>query len=556
MIAFALLLSVLAIYSPAFGFQFILDDHHFVTDPRLQSSGHIWEYLTSYVWAQVRGGPPSFYRPFFVLWLRLNFILAGMSSWGWHVLSVSKHLAAAILLGTLVWRLLRDSVAALAAATLFALHPAQTESVAWVSVPDPVMCAAAIGSLLLYLRYAESVSSVADPIHSERSKRNLRRKNRGKAGNRSSLWWLLASASLCLVALMAKETAVVLPAVIFIVALVMPLARPQQVRSTSDEGRGPASKVVSATRQTLPFFGVTVFYLVLRLNALRGRFSAFTQHLPMETVLRSGPAILWFYVKVLFWPVRPRAFADPNLAYRFSLRGVFLPGLAVCCVVVVMGWMWLWAWRKAQRDLSTRERTGVQYALLLGALILVLPILLTLNVNALNPGDFLHGRYTYMPLAGLMLLLATGWHLASRRRRRVLLAAAGFVAVAFGILTVRQEGAWKNDLTVFTVAHQNAPNNAPVAESLAAAHVQIALGLDEDDRCEEAIPIFQQVIEQYPQNWFAWAGQGECFVKLKNLPKAEESLRRASEISHEARVKEEWQQVRSMMGEFNSSPPL
>jgi len=115
------------------------------------------------VWAQVPGGPLSFYRPLFVVWLRLNFILSEMSPWGWHLLSVVKHLSAAVLLGLLVWKLLRDRVAALVAGTLFAMHPAHTESVAWVTVPDPLMSAALLVSLLLYLEYAKRVSARGHP---------------------------------------------------------------------------------------------------------------------------------------------------------------------------------------------------------------------------------------------------------------------------------------------------------------------------------------------------------------------------------------------------------
>ncbi|MGB7026921.1 MAG: hypothetical protein WBD72_06475, partial [Candidatus Acidiferrum sp.] len=151
--ALVLVAALFAIYSPALDFQFILDDHRFTGDPRLQSSGHLWEYFTSFVWAQIPGGPLSFYRPLFLLWLRLNFILAGASPWGWHLLSITKHTSVAVLLGLLVWKLLRDRVAALMAAALFALHPAQTESVAWVTVPDPLMAAAVLGAVLLYLKY-------------------------------------------------------------------------------------------------------------------------------------------------------------------------------------------------------------------------------------------------------------------------------------------------------------------------------------------------------------------------------------------------------------------
>jgi hypothetical protein len=549
-VAVALVAVVFAVYSPALNFQFILDDHRFVGDPRLQSPGHVWEYFTSYVWAQASGGPNSFYRPLFLVWLRANFILSEMSPWGWHLLSVAKHAAVAVLLWLLAWKLLRDRVGALIAGTLFALHPAQTESVAWVTVPDPLMSAAALGTLLLYLTYAGRVSENGQPSV-ERSRKKSRRKIHGKSKNSPSVMWLIASAAACLSALMAKETAIVLPAVLFATALVAPSGRPRTQETAS--GRGSGGPLVTAFRETLPFQGVTVFYLLLRLNALGGGLSPLTQHLPWSTVLLSCPAALWFYVKVLFWPVQPHAFADPNLATTFSLRGVLWPGLGVCCVLAVLVWACVWAWRRARRDLADREAAGVQRALLLGTSILVLPILLTLNLNALNPGDFLHGRYTYLSLAGLMLLLATGWRLA-KRGRMVFLLAAGLVAVAFSVLTMKQEDAWKDDLTVFTVAHQYAPHNVPVARNLARAHVQVALRLDEAGRCDEAVPLFEQATKQFPQDWFAWAGLGECFFKLNDLPRAEQSLRRAADLSHEPRVTDVWQQVRAKMG-LTPSPP-
>ena len=101
------------VYAPSLNFQFILDDHRFTADPRIQFSGHIWDYFTSFVWAQFTGGPPSFYRPIFLLWMRINYILCDLSTWGWHLLSMIKHAAVALLLAWLVWKLLRDRTAAL-----------------------------------------------------------------------------------------------------------------------------------------------------------------------------------------------------------------------------------------------------------------------------------------------------------------------------------------------------------------------------------------------------------------------------------------------------------
>lgn len=530
---------VFAVYSPGLNFQFVLDDHRFTGDPRIQFPDHVWDYFANYVWAQFTGGPPSFYRPLFLLWLRINFILSAMSPWGWHLLSIVKHLAVAVLLGLLVLRLLRDRIAALVAATLFALHPAQTESVAWVTVPDPLMSAAILGALLLYLRW------IAVVPQGRSHERTSRKSARSRKAAQPQMYWLVASAAVCFAALLAKETSIIFPVLIFALQLLVPRGE-----------NGDADfrvRLRRALRHTVPFLCVTGLYLLMRFHALGGKLASRTQSLPWSTVLLSWPATLWFYVKVLLWPDHSRAFADPTLAQRFSFRGVIMPGLGVACAVAILAWALIWAWKKARRVLPAQDAANVEYALVIGTLLLGLPILLTLDLNALNPGDFLHCRYTYLPSAGLMLLVATVWHVAGELRVP-LLPAAGLLAVVFAVLAVSQEKQWKDDLTVFTVAHELAPHNAPVAKNLADAHVQVALQLADDGRCSEAMPVFQQVSQEYPQDWYAWAGLGDCFVQLNNLPKAEESLRRAAELSHDSRVMQQWQELRAHMGLPNSAP--
>jgi len=539
-------IAIFAIYWPALNFQFILDDHHFVNDPRIQTSGHLWDYFANYVWAQVSGGPASFYRPLFAVWLRLNFIFNGMSSWGWHLLSITKHVLAAALLAILVYKLLHNRLAALLAATLFALHPAQAESVAWIAVPDPLMSSAVLGCLLCYLTYVER-SDAALQGSLEKPKRKTRREGRAHSAT-TSVWWLIASVACCLAALFTKETAIVLPVVIFVIAFVFPRGTLPLKRADEPVAPGFMPRVAFAFRESWPYLAVAAVYLLFRLNALSGRLGSVTQHLSWKTQILSWPEMLWFYVKVVFWPVQSHAFADPALANTFSVSNVMLPLLRVVCVVVALTFLFAWAWKRAGRDdIASDETKLIRLALALGALLLILPILLALNLNALDPGDFLHGRYTYLPLCGLMLLLATGWHLMNKGRIAVLVA-VGALAVVFGVFTVKQEGMWKDDLTVFSVAHQIAPNNAPITLDLTRAHVQQALSLDEEGRCDQAVPIFNGAIRLYPHDWFAWAGLGECLFKMNDLDGSEKSLRRASELSNEPRVRQEWQMVRQRLG--------
>ena len=422
-------------------------------------------------------------------------------------------MAVAALLGLLVWRLLRDRTAALLAATLFALHPAQAESVAWVTVPDPLMSACVLGATILYLKHA-ATRRPSDPVG-----KKSRKPSRGNETVRASVPTLVASVSLYFLALLAKETAIVVPVIIFALALITRQNDPPPNRTGKSADAAFVSPLRKAIREILPFAVVTVLYLLLRFHAFGGKFGSLTQHLPWSTVILSWPATLWFYVKVLAWPVRSHAFADPTLTARFSFDRVLLPGLGVACAVGILAAGWFWVLSKARRDLPAREASGVESSLVIGTLLLILPILPALHLNALNPGDFLHGRYTYLPCAGLMLLIATAWHL-SGKLRIPLLCAAALLAICFGVFTVLQEQQWKDDLTVFTVAHDVAPHNAPVAQNLANAHVQAALQLADDGRCNEAIPVFQQVTQEFPRDWYAWASLGVCFVQVNDLPKA------------------------------------
>ena len=545
-LGFCFAAAVFAVYYGTLDFQFILDDHRFVGDPRIQSSGYLWDYFSNYTWAQYTGGPPSFYRPLFIVWMRINYILNEASPWGWHLLSILKHLAAAALLGLLAWKLLADRTAAIFAAVLFALHPAQVESVAWATVPDPLMAVGISATLLFYLKYVESFRAAAVV-----AAKTSRKSARAASVPKPSPGWLIASAAACLASLLVKETAIVLPVIMFVLALFLPPG--MSSTSTDRESDSWLLRFKCALQRTWLFAAVAVFYLFLRMHAFGGKLGSRTQQISIRTVVFSWPATLWFYVKALVWPVRSYSFADPRLIDRFSFREILLPALAVCCFAAIMAAAFVWAWKKTGRGISGERAAKVRYALLVAVLLLVLPILPTLDLNALNPGDFLHGRYTYLPSAGAMLLLAALWHLAGKARLP-LLGAAAVLVVVFATLTASQEKQWHDDLTVFTVAHQLAPHNSPVARNLANAHVQQALPLAEEGRCNEALPVFEQVTQQFPEDWFAWAAFGDCLVQINNLPRAEDALHRAASLSHDSQVVEHWQELRTHMGLPNSAP--
>jgi len=116
--------AVLAAYLNAFAGAFQFDDYNVIVDNPLVHSVGAW-------WHSMPG-----IRPLLKLSYALNWS-SGLGVAGFHAVNLLCHLGSALLVYALTARLLREqadaNAIALATALLFALHPAQTEAVTYVS---------------------------------------------------------------------------------------------------------------------------------------------------------------------------------------------------------------------------------------------------------------------------------------------------------------------------------------------------------------------------------------------------------------------------------------
>jgi protein O-mannosyl-transferase len=140
-----LVLAVLIAYWPGTRNGFIWDDNQHVTKPELQSLDGL-----ARIWTQP--GVVNQYYPLVhtVFWVEHR--LFGDSPCGYHVVNILLHAAASVLLLKILRQL--EVPGALLAAALFALHPVQVESVAWVSeLKNTLSGVFYLGATLVYLRY-------------------------------------------------------------------------------------------------------------------------------------------------------------------------------------------------------------------------------------------------------------------------------------------------------------------------------------------------------------------------------------------------------------------
>ena len=133
-------------YLPSLAGVFHFDDYNVIVN---YPTVHSWQAL----FERAGGGV----RPLLKASYTLNWTLGG----GFHLLNIALHALNALLLFLVGEHLFRDRRAALIAALLFALHPAATEAVTYISGrSSSLMAVFYLGALLAYLRGAHwSVSA-------------------------------------------------------------------------------------------------------------------------------------------------------------------------------------------------------------------------------------------------------------------------------------------------------------------------------------------------------------------------------------------------------------
>jgi 4-amino-4-deoxy-L-arabinose transferase-like glycosyltransferase len=151
----AVLALTFAVYSQTLYFQFVHDDvGQIVENPAVHSWSAVPTYFTSHVWEGFDPGElGNYFRPIFLLWLRINDAVFGNRAWGWHLSTILAHLLTTFLVYLLIQRVGLSRDVAVLAALIFGLHPAHIEAVTWISgVTEPLLGIFLVASFLCYLR--------------------------------------------------------------------------------------------------------------------------------------------------------------------------------------------------------------------------------------------------------------------------------------------------------------------------------------------------------------------------------------------------------------------
>ncbi len=489
LVSLVLLVTFLA-YSGTLWFHFVYDDRgQILANVQVQhwryAPHFFFERVWSFAYPSVLG---NYYRPIFLLYLLLNYKIFGPYAAGWHLMSVAAHVGVTYCVYVLARRLAGDSKTALIAALIFGVDPVHIESVAWISgVTDPLAALLLLPSFLCYLN------------------------SRELTGHRRT--WLAGSLALYALGMLSKETALILPILIFAFEWVW-----QEAPERASWFRSVFERARTSTVRVVPFVLLTFGYLAMRWHVLHGLGHTMTP-LAVSTIIFTWPHLLLFYFSHLVWPFNLSVFYNVPYVRTPGLQSFFLP----LAGLVAVGWL---AWFLARRLSKTSDR---RLAIFAGAWVLI-PFIPLLDLSVLPIGEIAHDRYLYLPSIGFSILAA----MALRRIRfgRLKLfglpawqtAAVLSLALVFGISTALQDQYWANDLTLYARGVERTPHNL-----LARTNLGNAMG--EDGHYAQALELYRQVLAQNPNFWLAVYNMGYTSYRMGNLPQAEKYFQRAIAIN-------------------------
>jgi hypothetical protein len=280
----AILLAVFLLFLPAVQYRLVYDDIPQIEyNPRLTAWSYVPGYFTTSLWAHDPRLAHSYFRPIFLLWLRLSDAILGAPRPIWHLPSILAHIAVTLCVFLLLRLLVRSFKAATLGAALFAIHPIQTESVAWIS---------ASGDLLLAIFLILSVYFYA-----------VRKAQIG--------WASLAFAAL---AMFTKEPGIVAPALIFAYEWIH-------------------SRFRIAAINVVPYFAPVFLYLAFRGSALGGLAAMTDPNMTLGAMLLTWPHLLASYALHLAWP------AHLSPCYNIPAGTALWPFLLLIAVIPAVAWL-------------------------------------------------------------------------------------------------------------------------------------------------------------------------------------------------------------------------
>ncbi|MGE5214047.1 MAG: tetratricopeptide repeat protein [Nitrospirota bacterium] len=443
-------------YRPAWHGGFLWDDDDYIINNELLTAADGWQRI----WFSLDS--PSQYFPFTYSTFRIEHALWGLNTTGYHWVNLLLHVGNALLVWAVLARL--KVPGSWLAAAIFALHPVQVESVAWITERKNVLMG--FFFLLTLLAWIAFVD--------ERTRRA----------------WIFYCLALIfyVLALSAKTTACTLPAALFLILWLQ--KRPITLRRLM---------------QIVPFvvLGMGMGLLAVwweRYHQGTNR-DVFTFLGPIERILVASRAV-WFYLSKIFWPSN-LTFIYPrwNISPTNLIEYVWLVAGVVACVAIYF----------------VRPYVGRSVEVAAAFFVVTLSPVLGFIMLFTFRYTFVADHYQYLACIGPIALASAGIVSLSdqfAKYRAAIVSIALLIVASLGMLTWRQAATYADIETLWRTTLARNPE-------CWMAHTNLGLVLLQERKIDDAIAQYRSALQMQPDSWDAEYNLGTALV---NKGQADEAL--------------------------------
>jgi len=480
LICIFLMVATFCIYSQVQDHEFInFDDNVYVTESSLVQAGLTNENIIRVFTTTHFSG----WAPITSISYMLDYQLYGLNPKGYLLTNLFFHIANSLLLFLVLFRMTGAIWQSAFVAAMFALHPLNVESVAWVAERKNVLSTFfLLLTIWAYIRYAEKPTI-----------------------KRYGLVFLLFAFGL-----MSKSMLVTLPFVLLLLDY-WPLERFKLGRrerefkiaqkDTYFNGENNISKLV------LEKFPLLILSALCSITTLilfeKGHGEPVAQDsVSILTILTNAMISYFEYLWKMLWPKGLAIlYAHPGntlAVWKGVLCGIALLVITTISIKLirkapyfVVGWFWY-----------------------LGTLI---PVIGFIPLGQHLIAD----RYAYLPLIGIFVIIAWGVPELLKEwpyRKNVLTASAGILILTLMPITWIQVSHWKNSITIFKHAIRVTDKKYP---NFASIHYNLGIALVAEGKNEEAISHYKMAIKINPDFALAHNNLG---IALFNAKMTEEAI--------------------------------
>lgn len=498
------LLAVLVwgVYANSLHNPFHFDDFHVISDnPAVRGISDIPSFFVDPTTFSILPGNRD-YRPVFLTSMALSWWSGGGSTLPFHLVSVTIHMGNVFLLFFIFrWFFFieggpgksfsrsQKEWAVTAGAGIFALHPLATEPVNYIS-SQSVLLAAFFYLLSFHLFLTIHGGDVSHP----------------KVG----LWVRrIGSYTAYFLGLLSKPIAITLPLNLLLWEWLLGRDQGDQAAPISSLGR-----LWRRMRKHLPYFGLTLLYLLIRQSLLPKAFSTPARSI-VSHYLTQTKALVLYYLKHALIPLGLNV--DPQFPVSHSLIETNV--LFSIFVLAGIGFLVL---------KMRRQRVLVFWALWF-------PICLLVTTYLTILGQIVSDHRVYLSIAGVSALagLFLAWlrtvfpyrisdlSLGPKSGKALVTVLLLAIWGSLALITIGRNQVWASDLALW--------EDAALNRGTWRAHMNYGLALDSVGRSDEAFQQFKKAVELFP-GAYSHINLGLAYLKRGSLEQGLDHFRKAVEL--------------------------